>query len=86
VKPTSDGIACRVDGAALEVVIAAWTAGRLSSVDPGAGRVAVAVDGKTVRGARVGEQPPRTCSPPPATTGRWPWRSDRSRARPNEIP
>jgi hypothetical protein len=30
---------------------AAWTAGRLSTVEPRLGRVAVAVDGKTVRGA-----------------------------------
>lgn len=40
----------QVDLEALEAVLAAWTAGQL---DPGSEQVAVAVDGKTVRGARV---------------------------------
>ncbi len=47
-------VASGVDAQALEAVIAAWTAGQLSPVGPDADRVAVAVDGKTVRGARVG--------------------------------
>ena len=49
-------IAGRVDGEALETVLAAWTAGQLTPAEPGAARVAVAVDGKTVRGARVAGQ------------------------------
>ncbi len=49
-------IACRVDGEMLETVLAAWTAGQLEPAEPGAARVAVAVDGKTVRGARVAGQ------------------------------
>lgn len=55
-------IACRVDSEALEAVVAAWTAAQLATgpVDGGGGdddgsrRVPVAVDGKTVRGARTG--------------------------------
>ncbi len=55
-EPTIRRIATRVDPEAVEAVVAAWTAGRLGTAPSGAGRVAVAVDGKTVRGARVGEQ------------------------------
>lgn len=43
-----------VDAQALEAVVAAGTASQLSPVAPNADRVAVAVDGKTVPGARVG--------------------------------
>ena len=43
----------RVDQDVLEAVLAAWTASQLDPVGPGAGRVAVAIDGKTVRGARI---------------------------------
>ena len=50
-------VACRVDADALEAVIAAWTAGQLDGNDTGDDRLAVAVDGKTVRGARVGQRP-----------------------------
>lgn len=46
-------VTCRVDRQALETVLSAWTAGQLGSAVPGATRVAVAIDGKTVRGARV---------------------------------
>lgn len=49
-------LACRVDREALETVLAAWTAGQLEPAQPGVARVAVAVDGKTVRGARVAGQ------------------------------
>lgn len=49
-------IAGRVDRAALEAVLAAWTASQLPPVEPGAERIAVAIDGKTVRGARVAGQ------------------------------
>lgn len=50
-------IACRVDREALDRVLAGWTASQLDPVEPGAERVAVAIDGKTVRGARVAGQP-----------------------------
>lgn len=50
-------IACRVDREALENVLAAWTAAQLGPAAPEGERVAVAVDGKTVRGARVAGQP-----------------------------
>ena len=46
-------VACRVDREALETVLATWTATQLDPVAPDGERVAVAVDGKTVRGARV---------------------------------
>lgn len=46
-------IACRVDRQALETVLAAWTAAQLDPAGSDGERVAVAVDGKTVRGARV---------------------------------
>jgi len=49
-------MATRVNAAALESVIAAWTASRLAHRAPGADRIAVAVDGKTVPGARVGQR------------------------------
>jgi len=49
-------IATRVDPQALEAVIAGWTAAQMPKVEPGAGRVAVAVDGKAVRGARAGDR------------------------------
>jgi len=46
-------LACRIDAQALETVLAAWTARQLGPAESADGRVAVAVDGKTVRGARV---------------------------------
>ena len=46
-------IASRVDRQALETVLAAWTAAQLDPAAPDGEPVAVAVDGKTVRGARV---------------------------------
>ena len=49
-------IACRVDREALDNVLAAWTAAQLEPAAPDGERVAVAVDGKTVRGARGGGQ------------------------------
>jgi len=49
-------VACGVDREALEAVAAAWTAGQLQQPTPATGRLAVAIDGKTVRGARTGEQ------------------------------
>jgi len=58
-------LACRVDAQAMQAVVAAWTAAQLSAAgnsdddrddSPGQDRVAVAVDGKTVRGAHRGEQ------------------------------
>ncbi len=49
-------IACRVDREALDRVLADWTASQLDRAAPGVERVAVAVDGKTVRGARVAGQ------------------------------
>jgi len=48
-------VASRVDATELEAVIAAWTAAHTPGPDPDApvpGRVAVAIDGKTVRGAK----------------------------------
>jgi len=50
-------MACRVDREAVEAVIAAWTADRLDPAEPEAGRRAVAIDGKTVRGARQDDRP-----------------------------
>lgn len=44
-----------MDPAAFEAVLAAWTSTQLDTVGP-EGRRAVAVDGKTVRGARTGDQ------------------------------
>ncbi len=44
-----------IDREALEAVAAAWTAGQLPG--PGTARLAVAIDGKTVRGARTGDRP-----------------------------
>ncbi len=49
-------IACRVDRQALETVLAAWIAAQLEPGAPDGERVAVAVDGKTVRGARGDRQ------------------------------
>ncbi|MBA3309687.1 MAG: hypothetical protein H0U28_06445, partial [Nocardioidaceae bacterium] len=46
-------MACQVDLEALEAVIASWTAGQLE-LDAEVGRLAVAVDGKTVRGGVSG--------------------------------
>ena len=45
-----------IDREALEAVAAAWTAGQLPP-EPDPGRLAVAIDGKTVRGARDGDRP-----------------------------
>jgi len=50
-------IGCRVDREAFEAVAAAWTAGLLDPAGPQADRRAVAIDGKTVRGARTGDRP-----------------------------
>ncbi|HEX5542636.1 MAG TPA: ISAs1 family transposase [Micromonospora sp.] len=50
-------MACGVDAQALEAAIAAWTAGQLPEPEPDAGPMPVAIDGKTVRGARSGDQP-----------------------------
>jgi len=50
-------IGCRVDREAFEAVAAAWTAGLLDPAGPQADRRAVAIDGKTVRGARDGDRP-----------------------------
>ena len=50
-------IGCRVDREAFEAVAAAWTAGLLDPAGPQADRRAVAIDGKTVRGARQGDRP-----------------------------
>lgn len=44
-------VATRVDAAAVEAVVAAWTAAHRPGSD-GGNRLAVAIDGKTVRGAR----------------------------------
>jgi hypothetical protein len=55
-------LACRIDREAVEAVLAAWTACQLKPARPGAERVAVALDGKTVRGARVGGQAPHLLS------------------------
>ncbi len=58
-------VTCGIDTAAFEAVVAAWTAGQLDPpdpldpldpLDPVAGRHAVAIDGKTVRGARDGDR------------------------------
>jgi len=49
-------ITCRVDREAFDAVVAAWTASQLEPAAPNAARVAVAIDGKTVRGARVAGQ------------------------------
>jgi len=50
-------IGCRVNRDAFEAVAAAWTAGLLDPAGPQADRRAVAIDGKTVRGARDGDRP-----------------------------
>ena len=55
-EPTIRRLASRVDRQALEAVLAGWTASQLGPVQPGAERVAVAIDGKTVRGARIAGQ------------------------------
>ncbi len=49
-------VTCGIDTAAFEAVVAAWTAGQLPP-EPDPGRLAVAIDGKTVRGARDGDRP-----------------------------
>lgn len=49
-------IACRVDRQALETILAAWTAAQLDPAAADGRPVAVAVDGKTVRGAQIGGQ------------------------------
>jgi hypothetical protein len=49
-------LATGVDLEAFEAVIAAWTATQLPEAGDVCGRLAVAIDGKTVRGARTGEQ------------------------------
>lgn len=58
VRPPSEAtirrIATRVDALALEAAVAAWTAAARPATDmTGGNRLAVAIDGKTVRGARV---------------------------------
>jgi len=50
-------VTCGVDTAAFEAVAAAWTAPQLGRADPEVSRRAVAIDGKTVRGARTGDRP-----------------------------
>ena len=50
-------VTCGVDTAAFEAVAAAWTAPQLYWADPEVSRRAVALDGKTVRGARTGDRP-----------------------------
>jgi len=50
-------VTCGVDTAAFEAVAAAWTAPQLYWADPEVSRRAVAIDGKTVRGARTGDRP-----------------------------
>jgi len=50
-------VTCGVDTAAFEAVAAAWTAPQLDRADPEVSRRAVAIDGKTVRGARTGDRP-----------------------------
>ncbi len=50
-------VACAVDTAAFEAVAAAWTAPQLDRADPEVSRRAVAIAGKTVRGARDGHRP-----------------------------
>jgi len=45
-----------IDREAFEAVAAAWTAGQLPGPGPETARLAVAIDGKTVRGARTGDQ------------------------------
>ncbi len=49
-------VACGVDREALEAVAAAWTAGQIHGPAPETPRLAVAIDGKTVRGARAAGQ------------------------------
>lgn len=50
-------VATRVDHDAVEAVVAAWTAAQDPGAAEGGDRLAVAVDGKTVRGARTHEKP-----------------------------
>jgi len=49
-------VATRVDAVAFEAAVATWTAASGAGSPGGQGRVAVAVDGKTVRGARNADQ------------------------------
>lgn len=46
-----------VDPAALDQAIGGWVTARLAAGQPGPARAVLAVDGKTVRGARSGEDP-----------------------------
>ena len=81
-----------IDREAFEAVAAAWTAGQLHGPGPGpeTARLAVAIDGKTVRGARTGDQaaPHLLAACTHATLGwhRWSWRNERSPARPTRSP
>jgi len=45
-----------VDAEAFQAVVAAWTTAQLAAPTAGGGRTAVAIDGKTVRGARDGDR------------------------------
>lgn len=58
-EPTIRRLVSQLDIEALEAVLASWTAGQL---DAGSDPVAVAVDGKTVRGARAGDLAPHLLS------------------------
>jgi len=49
-------VASTVDADAFGAVVAAWTAAQLDWADPEVSRRAVAIDGKTVRGARDGDK------------------------------
>jgi len=49
-------VASAVDADAFGAVVAAWTAAQLDWADPEVSRRAVAIDGKTVRGARDGDK------------------------------
>lgn len=67
VRPPSEAtirrVACSVDREALESVLAAWAAAQLDPPAPDGEPVAVAVDGKTVRGARAhGQRAPHLLS------------------------
>src|SRR2546429_6569297 len=52
-----------VDPAALDRALGAWVSAQLAGRRPPGKRVVLAVDGKTVRGARAAAAPRRTCWP-----------------------